>query len=95
MTLKRAGCISDPDALLAANLKAVEDAPEGSRRRTLYGAARGVARMVAAGALDPREAVDVLTAAGLAAEQTKRQTHNAITAAFAAEGVPLPTQEAA
>ena len=33
-----------PDALLAAHLDAVRHAPKGSRRTTLYGAARGVAR---------------------------------------------------
>jgi hypothetical protein len=94
-SLTRAGCISDPAALLAAHLATLARAPEGSRRRTLYGVSRGVARMVSAGAINPREAVGVLTAAGLAAEQTPRQTHNAITAAFTAEGVALPTQEAA
>jgi hypothetical protein len=94
-TLARAGCISNPDALLTAHLATLARAPEGSRRRTLYGVSRGVARMVAAGAIGPGDAVAVLTAAGANAGQSARQTHNAITAAFAAEGVALPTQEAA
>ena len=48
-----AGGISSPPALLAAHLRAVESAPEGRRRVTLYGAARGIARMVTAGAIQP------------------------------------------
>ena len=44
--------ISHPSKLLAAHLNAVRHAPEGKRRNTLYGAARGVARLVAAGAID-------------------------------------------
>ena len=44
-----AGGISSPPALLAALLRAVQNAPEGRRRATLYGAARGAARMVTAG----------------------------------------------
>ena len=82
-----AGGISSPPALLAAHLAAVHTAPEGKRRTTLYGAARGVARMVAAGALTPDHARAVLTAAGRHAEQTDRDIHAAITAAFRAEGV--------
>ena len=46
-----AGGISSPAALLAAHLRAVQNAPEGRRRVTLYGAARGVARMALAGAM--------------------------------------------
>ena len=40
-----------PDRLLTAHLRAVANAAEGTRRTTLYGAARGVARMVTAGAI--------------------------------------------
>src|SRR5260370_20197500 len=46
-----AGGISSPPALLAAHLRAVENAPEGRRRVTLYGAARGIAPIVTAGAI--------------------------------------------
>jgi len=81
-----AGGISDPAALLASHLRAIQNAPEGTRRRTLYGAARGVARMVTAGAITETEAVAALTAAGRAASQTDRDIHSAITAAFQAEG---------
>jgi hypothetical protein len=81
------GCISSPDALLAAHLDAVARAPEGRRRRTLYGAARGIARMVAAGAITEQRAWDELTAAGLAAGQSRQQTRNAINGAFTAEGL--------
>src|SRR5439155_13435428 len=49
--------IREPAALLAAHLDAVRRAPQGKRRTTLYGAARGVARMVAAGALSREDAL--------------------------------------
>jgi len=81
-----AGGISSPPALLAALLRAVEAAPEGRRRATLYGAARGAARMVAAGALTEPDARAALTAAGTAAQQTPREIRAAIDGAFADEG---------
>jgi hypothetical protein len=81
-----AGGISSPAALLAAHLRAVQQAPEGRRRTTLYGAARGVARMVAAGAITEADAVAALTAAGHAAQQTERDIRAAIAGAFADEG---------
>jgi hypothetical protein len=81
-----AGGISSPAALLTAHLSAVRRAPEGRRRHTLYGAARGVARMVTAGAITEADAITVLTAAGHAAAQTDRDIRAAITAAFKAEG---------
>ena len=81
-----AGGISSPAALLAAHLHAVQAAPEGRRRTTLYGAARGVARMVAAGAITEADAVAALTAAGVAAQQTERDIRAAIAGAFADEG---------
>jgi hypothetical protein len=84
---RRAGAISSPPALLAAHLRAVQNAPHGRRRVTLYGAARGVARMVAAGAITRDQAEAALTAAGLAAEQTPRQIRTAISGAFHDEGV--------
>jgi hypothetical protein len=84
---RRAGGISSPPALLAAHLRAVQEAPEGRRRTTLYGAARGVARMVAAGAITAENAEAALTAAGLAAEQTPREVRAAISGAFHDEGV--------
>jgi hypothetical protein len=83
---RRAGGISSPPALLAAHLRAVHNAPEGRRRVTLYGAARGVARMVLAGAISREDAEAALTAAGLAAEQTPRQIAAAISGAFRDEG---------
>ena len=83
---RSAGGISSPDALLAAHLRAVQTAPEGRRRVTLYGAARGVARMVAAGAITETDARAALTAAGLAAEQTPRDVRAAIDGAFHDEG---------
>ncbi|WP_308200872.1 bifunctional DNA primase/polymerase [Actinoplanes sp. M2I2] len=79
--------ISSPPALLAAHLDAVTRAPEGRRRNTLYGAARGVARMVAAGALTATDAHTALYAAGRAAGQSDRDTHAAITGGFRAESV--------
>ena len=56
---------------------------------TLYGAARGVARMVAAGAVDPLDAVAALTAAGRRAEQTDRDINAAIVGGFKAEHVSI------
>ena len=70
----------------AAHLRAVLTATEGRRRVTLYGAARGVARMVTAGALTEADARAVLTAAGLAAQQTDRDVRAAIDGAFRDEG---------
>jgi hypothetical protein len=86
LTARGARAISSPAALLAAHLRAVQDAPEGRRRVTLYGAARGVARMVAAGAITAEHAHAALTAAGLAADQTPRDIRAAITGAFRDEG---------
>jgi hypothetical protein len=83
---RSAGGISSPDALLAAHLRAIEQAPEGRRRTTLYGAARGVARMVTAGAITEHDACAALTAAGAAAHQTERDIRAAITGAFRDEG---------
>ena len=85
--LDRGRGISDPAALLAAHLTAVADAPEGTRRTTLYGAARGVARMVAAGALTAHDAYEALYDAGVRAQQIHRDIHAAITGGFRAESV--------
>lgn len=85
---RRGGGISHPDRLLAAHLDAVARAPEGARRTTLYGAARGVARMVAADAIDQADAIAALTDAGRTAQQTDRDIRAAIRGAFRAEGVP-------
>ncbi|MEV6305875.1 bifunctional DNA primase/polymerase [Actinoplanes sp. NPDC051861] len=79
--------ISSAPALLAAHLDAIARAPEGRRRTTLYGAARGVARMVAAGALTGADAYTALYDAGRAAQQTHRDIHAAITGGFHAESV--------
>jgi bifunctional DNA primase/polymerase-like protein len=80
------GGISHPDRLLAAHLRAVTTAPEGRRRTSLYGAARGVARMVAAGAITTTAAIDALTNAGRQAGQTDRDIRAAIAGGFADEG---------
>jgi hypothetical protein len=81
------GGISHPDKLLTAHLDAVRQAPKGKRRTTLYGAARGVARMVAAGALDRADAIAVLTDVGHRAAQTPRDIQAAITGGFRDEGI--------
>jgi hypothetical protein len=85
--LTGAGGISSPAALLAAHLGAVARAPEGRRRTTLYGAARGVARMVAAGALSSVDAEAALYVAGRDAGQTDRDIRAAIVGGFSAESV--------
>ncbi|MEV0291007.1 bifunctional DNA primase/polymerase [Kribbella sp. NPDC050820] len=82
-----AGGISHPERLLTAHLEAVRQAPEGKRRTTLYGAARGVARMVAAGAISHTDAVAALTDVGQQAEQTAREIRAAIAGGFRAEGI--------
>jgi hypothetical protein len=87
VTLRGAGGISHPEKLLAAILAKVETAEEGKRRTTLYGAARGVARMIAAGALDHAAGVAALTEAGREAEQTEREIRNAIAGGFRDEGL--------
>jgi len=86
-TLASGGGISSPAALLAAHLAAVARAPEGRRRTTLYGAARGIARMVAAGALTTIDAHTALTDAGRSAGQTDRDIRAAIIGGFRAENV--------
>ncbi|MGK5442668.1 bifunctional DNA primase/polymerase [Micromonospora sp. URMC 105] len=85
--LSGAGGISHPDRLLAALLDRVATSAEGTRRTTLYGAARGVARMVAARAIDRADAIAALTDAGRQAEQTDRDIRAAIRGGFRDEGV--------
>lgn len=80
--------ITSPDALLSTLVATIRHAPKGRRRATLYGCARGVARMVAAGALDHADAWLVLTEAGLSAGQSARETRVAIAGGFHDEGVP-------
>jgi hypothetical protein len=87
ITTRAAGGISYPDRLLAAHLDAVRRAPVGRRRVTLYGAARGVARMVAAGAISHADAWAALTEVGRHADQTERDIRAAIAGGFQAEGV--------
>lgn len=79
--------ISSPTALLQAHLDAVARAAVGHRRHAIYGAARGVARMVAAGVLTAADAYQVLYDAGVRAQQTHRDIHAAITGGFRAESV--------
>ncbi|MFG1818810.1 bifunctional DNA primase/polymerase [Kribbella sp. NPDC049174] len=86
-TTTEAGGISHPERLLTAHLDAVRNAPEGRRRTTLYGAARGIARMVAAGAISHTDAVAALTDVGQQAEQTARDIRAAITGGFRDEGI--------
>jgi hypothetical protein len=81
------GRIRYPEKLVDACLTKVRRAPEGRRRVTLYGAARGVARVILAGHLAADAGITLLTEAGRDAEQTDRDIHAAITDAFAAEGL--------
>jgi hypothetical protein len=83
----RAGGISNPQSLLTSTLNAVRNAPEGKRRTTLYGAARGVARMVAVGAISHADAVAALTDVGQQVDQTNRDIRAAITGGFHDEGI--------
>jgi hypothetical protein len=86
-TSQPGGGISHPDKLLTAHLDAVRRAPKGKRRTTLYGAARGVARMVAAGVIDQAAAVTALTYVGHQAAQTDRDISTAIAGGFRDEGI--------
>jgi hypothetical protein len=88
---RRAGAISSPPALLAACLAAVTRAPEGRRRATLYGAARGTWRIIAAGGITEDDARAALTAAGIAAGQTPRQVRAAIDGGFRDEAAGAAT----
>ncbi len=83
------GGISNPAALLAANLDKVRTSPGGTRRVTLYGASRGVARIVATGALTPPDARNQLTAVGREVGQPERDIRAAIEGGFRDEGVCL------
>ncbi|GAA2599076.1 bifunctional DNA primase/polymerase [Dactylosporangium fulvum] len=87
--MRSAGGISSPEALLKSHLDAVARAPKGKRRSTLYGAARGVARMVGGGALTEADALAALTDVGFAAGQSEREVRGAITGAFRDERVPI------
>ncbi|MEV4134408.1 bifunctional DNA primase/polymerase [Dactylosporangium sp. NPDC049742] len=93
--MRRAGAISSPDALLASILGAVGRASKGGHRRAMYGAARGVARMVAASAIDQADAVAALTATGREHGQTDREIREAIKGGFRAERVPVTLQRSA
>ncbi|MEV4140559.1 bifunctional DNA primase/polymerase [Dactylosporangium sp. NPDC049742] len=85
--MRSAGGITSPEALLKSHLDAVAKAPKGKRRTTLYGAARGVARMVAAGAVTEADALAVLTDVGHAAGQSEREIRAAIAGGFRDEHV--------
>jgi hypothetical protein len=87
ITTQQGGGISHPDKLLNAHLDAVRRAAEGHRRTTLYGAARGVARMVAARAIEHTTAVAALTEVGREAGQTEREIRAAIAGGFHDEGI--------
>ncbi len=86
-TLYSAGAISHPDRLLNTLLTKVRHAPSGRTRVTLYGCARGVARMVTAGAISATEGQAALLEVGLAAGQTERTARAAIIGGFHDEGV--------
>lgn len=88
-SLRGAGAISHPDRLLAALIDKVRAAPPGRRRVTLYGCARGVARMVTSGAINLTDGQAALLAVGLAVGQTERSALAAIHGGFADEGVTL------
>ncbi|WP_239120735.1 bifunctional DNA primase/polymerase [Catellatospora chokoriensis] len=86
---RRAGAITAPDRLLASLLDAVRHSGPGRRRTTLYGSARGVARMVAAGAISSTDAYAALMEVGLAVGQTEKSSRAAIQGGFTDEGVLL------
>jgi site-specific recombinase XerD len=68
----------------------VHDAPEGKRRHTLYGAARGVARMVTAEAISRAGAEAALTATGLPPEEwAPREMRHSFVSLLPDAGMPL------
>ncbi|WP_254549592.1 bifunctional DNA primase/polymerase [Catellatospora tritici] len=84
------GAASYPDRLMATLAARISQAPQGKRRVTLFGCARGAARMVAAGQMTSIDAYDQLVAACDAAGWPwAKTTPNAIAEGFAAEGVTL------
>ncbi|WP_253763708.1 bifunctional DNA primase/polymerase [Hamadaea flava] len=84
------GAISYPDRLMDTLLARISEAPDGRRRVTLYGCARGAARIVAAGHLTGTAAFDLLVAAcDRAGWPPAKSTPNAIRDGFAVEGVHL------
>jgi hypothetical protein len=86
-TQTAAGGISHPDKLLDAILAKVENRASGFRRVSLYGAARGVAKMIHAGAITYEHGVAKLTDSGRTCEQSERDTRRAIEDGFRAEGL--------
>ncbi|MDM4721328.1 bifunctional DNA primase/polymerase [Micromonospora sp. WMMA1363] len=87
VSTRSAGGISHPDLLLASHLDAVARAPEGHRRTTLYGASRGVARMILAHAINKDDGIAALTTTGRNADQTDRDIRAAIRGGFRDEGL--------
>ncbi|GIG02525.1 bifunctional DNA primase/polymerase [Catellatospora citrea] len=84
------GAASFPDRLMTALAARIHQAPQGKRRVTLFGCARGAARMVAAGQMTSTDAYDALVSACDAAGWPwAKSTPNAIREGFAAEGVTL------
>ena len=89
-TLTGGGAISHPDRLMSTLLSRISTAPQGRRRVTLYGCARGAARIVTAGHLTTTDAYDLLIAAcDRAGWPPAKSTPAAIRDGFAAEGVHL------
>lgn len=88
-TFPTTDAIRDAQALLRRLLATVASAPEGRRRTTLYGASRGVARIVAAGKVTTADAVALLHEAGQRAGQSGRDIENAVRGGFRDEGVNL------
>ena len=86
-TTARAGAISNPSALLASLVTTVRTSGPGRRRVTLYGAARGAARIVAAGAMSSSDAYAALMEVGLAVGQTEKSARAAIRGGFRDEGL--------
>ncbi|GAA2377281.1 hypothetical protein Cme02nite_20890 [Catellatospora methionotrophica] len=87
---RSAGAISHPDRLMATLVDRIHQAPDGRRRVTLYGCARGAALIVATGHMTKTDAYDQLVAACDAARWPwAKSTPNAIRDGFAAEGVTL------
>ncbi|WP_020520055.1 bifunctional DNA primase/polymerase [Catelliglobosispora koreensis] len=87
--MRSAGAISHPARLLQTLLDKVHNAPPGRTRVTLYGCARGVARMAASGAISAADGQAALLAVGLAEGQTEHSALAAISGGFRDEGVTL------
>lgn len=90
MPPRSGGAISHPDRLMTVLCDRIAAAPSGQRRTTLYGVARGAARIVNDGHLTAADAyAELVAACDRAGWPFTKSTPNAIRDGFAAEGLRM------